>query len=101
MSDDASPESTSTSVAGTSAAGWRAQSRPAQLLCRQDFSAYGITRQFLDLLAKWSEESGIYPDLSFGTTYVNITLPLADEGPQAEDWRVARDINALAEQARS
>lgn len=95
MADDASRESASIGVPG-----WRAQSKPAQLLCRQDFSAYGVTRHFLDLLAQWSEESGKYPDLSFGTTYVNITLPLSDESPQAEDWAVARTINALAEQAR-
>ena len=41
---------------------------------RFDFGSYGQTRQFLDQLADLSKREEYYPDVSFGKTYVNITI---------------------------
>jgi hypothetical protein len=45
---------------------------------RLEFADYETLRDLLDGLADLSDETGIYPNLSFGRTYVNLTL-LADE----------------------
>lgn len=55
---------------------WTRQKRPPAMTQRFAFSSYATTRDFLDRLAAWSEQSGVYPDLSFGTTYVNVTVSL-------------------------
>ncbi len=57
---------------------WKQRKRPARLERRLEFEDYEATRDFLDEAAELSEQRGIYPDLSFGRTYVNITLH-ADE----------------------
>ncbi len=41
---------------------------------RFDFGSYGQTRQFLDQLADLSKREDYYPDVSFGKTYVNISI---------------------------
>jgi pterin-4a-carbinolamine dehydratase len=58
--------------------GWQRRERPLRLERRLEFPSYGDTRTFLDDTAALSEETGIYPDLNFGRTYVNLTL-FADE----------------------
>lgn len=45
---------------------------------RFEFDSYAGTRQFLDRLADLSERSGFYPNLDFGTTYVQIGIEPAD-----------------------
>jgi pterin-4a-carbinolamine dehydratase len=57
---------------------WRRRERPLRLERRLEFPDYEATRVFLDAAAELSEETGIYPNLSFGRTYVNLTL-FADE----------------------
>ena len=54
--------------------GWKSVDRPPSLFRRFEFAAYGDTRAFLDRLAALSEETGIYPDLGFGTTHGNVTV---------------------------
>jgi len=54
--------------------GWRAVSTPPSLFRRFQFDSYRDTRAFLERLAALSEETGLYPDLGFGTTHVNVTL---------------------------
>lgn len=93
MNHDPSPATSETH-------GWRVQERPPLLICRQDFTSYAMTRLFLDQLAAWSEESGVYPDLSFGTSYVNITVSLKNARPSEEEWGVTQAIDAIARQAR-
>jgi pterin-4a-carbinolamine dehydratase len=44
-----------------------------------EFADYEALRDFLDRVADLSEETGIYPNQSFGRTYVNLTL-FAEEG---------------------
>ncbi len=54
--------------------GWTEVKRPPSLYRRFEFAAYSETRAFLDRLAGLSEETGLYPDLSFAKTYVNVTV---------------------------
>ena len=53
---------------------WKKRTRPICLEKRYEFSSYEETRAFLDSLSSLSETEKIFPDISFGTTYVNITL---------------------------
>jgi pterin-4a-carbinolamine dehydratase len=54
--------------------GWTRTERPASLFRRFDFTSYPETRSFLDRLGQLSEQTGLYPDLSFGPAYVNVTV---------------------------
>ncbi len=54
--------------------GWRAVATPPSLFRRFQFDSYRDTRAFLERLAALSEETGLYPDLGFGTTHVNVTV---------------------------
>jgi 4a-hydroxytetrahydrobiopterin dehydratase len=54
--------------------GWRAVSTPPSLFRRFQFDCYRDTRAFLERLAALSEDMGLYPDLGFGTTHVNVTV---------------------------
>ncbi len=56
------------------AEGWKQVERPPSLFRRYQFISYRDTRAFLDRLAELSAETGLYPDLGFGTTYVNVTV---------------------------
>ncbi len=54
--------------------GWTEVARPPMLHRRFEFAAYPETRVFLDRLAALSKETGLYPDLSFSRTHVNVTV---------------------------
>ncbi len=54
--------------------GWRSVPTPPSLFRRFQFDRYSATRAFLERLAALSEETGLYPDLGFGTTHVNVTI---------------------------
>ena len=54
--------------------GWTEVERPSSLYRRFEFAAYPEARAFLDRLADLSKETGLYPDLSFSRTYVNVTV---------------------------
>lgn len=54
--------------------GWTEVERPSSLYRRFEFAAYPEARAFLDRLAGLSKETGLYPDLSFSRTYVNVTV---------------------------
>lgn len=77
---------------------WQVRKRPARLEGRLEFPDYTATRDFLDRLSELSEREGRYPNLSFGRTYVNITLDSGDEGEEVGEatWRIARLIDSLA-----
>jgi 4a-hydroxytetrahydrobiopterin dehydratase len=79
--------------------GWERRGKPAMLVRRFIFENYAQTRAFLAALWQLSEAHGRHPqNISFGTTYANITLE-ADEGESfSEDQRqFAAQIAALAE----
>ena len=74
--------------------GWTEIERPSSLHRRFEFAAYPETRAFLQRLAALSKETGLYPDLSFGRTYVNVTV--YGSGGAAVDAK-AREFAARAE----
>ena len=77
---------------------WQERKRPVCLERRYEFDSYDATRDFLDRLGDHSEATQRFPDISFGRTYVNITLrPDEDGGALNDDDRAfAAEIDALA-----
>lgn len=78
-------------------AGWQRRNRPPRLERRLEFGDYGATRDFLDAVAEVCEAVGFYPDISFGRTYVNITIHAEDGAAEVgpERAEVARRIDTL------
>jgi len=76
---------------------WEARRTPPTLFRRFEFERYSGTRAFLDALAELAEQSGTHPqNISFGTTYVNVTLEAAGGGEPGEaELGLAARINAL------
>ena len=62
---------------------WNERRRPVCLEKRFVFDSYSSTRDFLDRLGDFSEETKRYPDISFGKTYVNITLRPEEDAEEA------------------
>ena len=76
---------------------WRRRDRPRRLERRLEFSDYETLRAFLDRAGDLSEQTGLYPNLSFGRTYVNLSL-FADEdsGELGDDAdRFARQLDEM------
>ena len=78
---------------------WKERKRPICLEKRFEFDNYSATRDFLDKLGDHSEASQQFPDISFGSTYVNITIRPDDDGAEAQlseaDRAFAAEIDAL------
>jgi 4a-hydroxytetrahydrobiopterin dehydratase len=76
---------------------WQRRERPLRLERRLEFPSYMAARTFLDDAAALSEETGIYPDLNFGRTYVNLTLFADEESSELtpELTAFARRLDAL------
>ena len=78
---------------------WQKRKRPVCLECRFEFDSYDATRDFLDKLGEHSEATQRFPDISFGRTYVNITIRPEDDGAEAQlseaDRAFAAEIDAL------
>ncbi|OZB33817.1 MAG: hypothetical protein B7X47_03560 [Ferrovum sp. 34-44-207] len=69
---------------------------------RFDFGSYGETRQFLDQLADLSKREDYYPDVSFGKTYVNISIDGTGQTILHErDSSFILDMQKLAGQMRN
>jgi len=68
---------------------WQRQDLPPTLSQRFEFESYPATRRFLDGVAKLAEDAGHYPNLSFGKTYVSVTL-------DADGQKIGPDIVTLA-----
>jgi 4a-hydroxytetrahydrobiopterin dehydratase len=67
---------------------WNPRPRPNQvewLERRVEFEDYASNRAFLDRLNDFCETRGRYPDISFGRTYVNITLRAETEGATIDE----------------
>lgn len=77
------------------------QERVAPFSQRFDFGSYGQTRQFLDQLADLSKREEYYPDVSFGKTYVNISIDSAGQITLRErDSSFILDMQELARKTR-
>lgn len=79
---------------------WTARPKPEQperLERRLEFDDYASTRDFLDRLNSLCEEQQRFPDISFGRTYVNLTVRTEAEGsPIGEsEWAFSAAIDAL------
>jgi pterin-4a-carbinolamine dehydratase len=89
------------STADTGGHPWRERARPLRLERRIEFDDYESLRDFLDQVATLSETTQLFPNLSFGRTYVNLTL-FAEEGTEQigeELHRFAHQVDALLEPA--
>ena len=76
---------------------WREHERPPRLERRFTFSGYSELREFLDLAADISEELDLYPDLSFGREYVNVTIHGYEEGLNDVARELAKRLDVLRE----
>lgn len=78
---------------------WNLRKRPSCLEKRFEFESYEGTRDFLDLLGDHSEKVKRYPDISFGKTYVNITLRPESDSSDAQvtsvEYEFAQEIDNL------
>jgi pterin-4a-carbinolamine dehydratase len=81
---------------------WSERKKPARLERRIEFDDYEQTREFLERAADLAEREGHYPDMSFGRTYVSITLYPHDEAEAVnpELVRYADEVDELARAAR-
>ena len=68
---------------------WTHRARPDRLERRIDFADYESTRLFLERLNALSEREGRFPDISFGRTYVNLTLRAEGEEAALGSWEEA------------
>lgn len=75
--------------------GWTEVERPPSLYRRFEFAAYAETRAFLERLAGLSKETGLYPDLSFGRTYVNVTVYGSGTAVDAEARTFAARVETI------
>ena len=77
--------------------GWTEVEQPSLLYRRFEFAAYPEARAFLDRRAGLSKETGLYPDLSFSRTHVNVTVYGSDgAGVGVEARKFAARAQALA-----
>ncbi len=78
---------------------WNLRNRPERLEKRFEFQSYEETRVFLDSLGEFSELRQYFPDISFGKTYVNITLRPNSEDSEATitqtERKFAEEIDGL------
>lgn len=75
---------------------WQQRSKPARLERRYEFEDYETLRSFLDQAANLSEKQGLYPDMGFGSDYVNITIHAdVDDDITAREQFFADQLDAL------
>jgi pterin-4a-carbinolamine dehydratase len=78
---------------------WQRQDLPPTLSQRFEFESYSATRSFLDGVAKLAEAAQHYPNLSFGKTYVSVTLDADGKKLTPDILALAQKIDALAGKA--
>lgn len=76
---------------------WQERKRPVRLEKRYEFASYSDLRDFLDEAADLSEAKGYYPDMGFGTNYVNVTIHVEEgsEDLSAEQREFATELDKL------
>ncbi|MHB1530305.1 MAG: hypothetical protein ACYCXT_12945 [Acidiferrobacteraceae bacterium] len=78
------------------------QERLPTLNWRFEFGSYAQTRHFLDQMADLSKREGFYPNVSFGKTYVNISIDAEGQAVLAEyKTRFTGEMEALAAMERT
>ncbi len=80
---------------------WNERKRPIRLEKRFEFDSYDQTRDFLDRLGDLCEVRKRFPDISFGKTYVNLTLQPQTDEKDAElselEQEFAKEIDSLCD----
>ena len=83
---------------------WDERTRPLRLERRFEFATYSLTRDFLDRLGDLCEKRNRFPDISFGKTYVNLTLKPESEEQDLNinelDKKLALEIDNLLNQEK-
>tara|TARA_Y100001935_G_scaffold244940_1_gene237955 strand:+ start:11972 stop:12235 length:264 start_codon:yes stop_codon:yes gene_type:complete len=76
---------------------WQERKRPVRLERRYEFPNYSELRDFLDEAAELSEARGYYPDMGFGTQYVNVTIHLDEDNDEItpEQRQFAKELDKL------
>jgi 4a-hydroxytetrahydrobiopterin dehydratase len=79
---------------------WTPRPKPEQaerLERRVEFGDYATTRDFLERLNALCEAEQRFPDISFGRTYVNLTVraEIEDAPIEVTDWAFTAAIDAL------
>ena len=79
---------------------WIKRNRPLRLEKRLEFENYEATRNFLDALGDFCEKKSKFPDISFGKTYVNLTIRPEQESDKentlsSKDFELASGIDEL------
>lgn len=75
---------------------WQERNKPARLEQRYLFQDYRTLRDFLERAAGLSEREDLYPDMGFGTDYVNITIYAdGDEKLSDNHHRFAQELDKL------
>ena len=79
---------------------WTPRPKPEQaerLEWRVEFGDYSTTRDFLERLNALCEVEQRFPDISFGRTYVNLTVRAETENAPIDvaDWAFTAAIDAL------
>ena len=76
---------------------WSQRQRPPRLERRLAFADYTEVRDFLERLEHLCEQRQRYPDLSFGRTYVNLTIYPEQDAAQVSNTEeeFAREIDGL------
>ena len=80
---------------------WTERPRPVRLERRVEFPDYDATRRFLEGAEASCKQAGIYPDISFGRTYVNLTLHADGETLGDPLHRLATELDALVSPSTS
>lgn len=75
---------------------WKVEERVQLMSRRYDFSSYAETRDFLERLEKLSENENYYPDLSFGRTYVSVSIKARGEKLSGVDYEFSGKVDLLA-----
>ena len=75
--------------------GWLRQDLPPLLSRRFEFESYAETRRFLDDVARLAEAAQLYPNLSFGKTYVSVTIDANGKKISPECVALAQKISGL------
>ncbi|MFN4263376.1 MAG: 4a-hydroxytetrahydrobiopterin dehydratase [Thioalkalivibrionaceae bacterium] len=78
--------------------GWEMGKGHSRTLSKRfGFGSYAVTRQFLDGLAEIAEARARHPNISFGTTYANVTLECvsaeSSDNAVAEGSHPGDDVN--------
>lgn len=74
---------------------WKIVGKTGVITRRFEFPNYAATSAFLDELNALSESTGLFPDLGFASTYVNVSVSADQDGGTAERDSFAEAANRI------